>query len=341
MKKVRKGKKKSQQKVWLTRPSINRLWSLVGLLALIVVASFWKGCSGTVSISVNAPTVHPAVSAFDKNRAFDLLVKQVEFGPRVPGSEANQKVQDFIAQKLKEAGAKVLRQPFVVTYRGKTYQMANIIGVIRGKSERKVLLCAHYDTRPVADQDPNPANRDKPIPGANDGASGVAVLLEIAQVLKNYQPPLTVVLVFFDGEDLGDVEDGGMFFGSKHFARYLTVGEVNLKAEMGVLLDMVGDRDFASNDEWYSRRYALQVVTGLLQAATQLGYQRYFFRPPTLVILDDHVPLNEIANIPTANIIDFDYPYWHTLQDTPDKCSPETLAIVGKTVLQWLMNLKP
>jgi len=338
---VRKGKKKSRQKVQLSRLSTNRVWSLVGLLALIVAASFWKGCGGTVSISVNAPTVHPAVSAFDKNRAFDLLVKQVEFGPRVPGSEASQQVQDFIAQKLKEAGATVLRQPFVVTYRGKTYQMANIIGVIRGKSERKVLLCAHYDTRPVADQDPNPSNRDKPIPGANDGASGVAVLLEIAQVLKSFKPPLTVVLVFFDGEDLGDVEDGGMFFGSKHFAQNLTVGGFNLRAEMGVLLDMVGDRDFASNDEWYSRRYAPQVIAGLLQAATQLGYQRYFFRPPTLAILDDHVPLNEIANIPTANIIDFDYPYWHTLQDTPDKCSPDTLAIVGKTVLQWLMNLKP
>jgi Zn-dependent M28 family amino/carboxypeptidase len=341
VKKVRKGKKGSRQKVWLSHPSINRVWSLVGLLALIAVASFWKGCSGTVSISINAPTVHPAVSAFDGNHAFDLLVKQVEFGPRVPGSKASQQVQDFIAQKLKEAGAMVLRQPFVVTYRGKTYQMANIIGVISGRSERKVLLCAHYDTRPVADQDPNPANRDKPIPGANDGASGVAVLLEIAQVLKGFKPPLTVVFVFFDGEDLGDVEDGGMFFGSKYFARNLTIGGFNLKAEMGVLLDMVGDRDFASNDEWYSRRYAPQVVTGLLQAATHLGYQRYFFRPPTIAILDDHVPLNEIANIPTANIIDFDYPYWHTLQDTPDKCSPETLAIVGKTVLQWLMNLKP
>ena len=337
---MRKGKEKSRRKVWLNCLSINRVLSLLGLLALVVAASFWRGCAGTVSISVNAPTVHPAVSAFDKNRAFDLLVKQVEFGPRVPGSEASQQVQDFIAQKLKEAGATVLRQPFVVTYRGKTYQMANIVGVIKGRSERKVLLCAHYDTRPVADQDPNPSNRDKPIPGANDGASGVAVLLEIAQVLKSFKPPLTVVLVFFDGEDLGDVEDGGMFFGSKHFAQNLTVGGFNLRAEMGVLLDMVGDRDFASNDEWYSRRYAPQVIAGLLQAATQLGYQRYFFRPPTLVILDDHVPLNEIANIPTANIIDFDYPYWHTLQDTPDKCSPEALAIVGKTLLQWLMNLK-
>ena len=338
---MKSDKRKSRQKVWLSHPPINRVWSLVGLLALVVAASFWKGCSGTVSISINAPTVHPAVSAFDGNYAFDLLVKQVEFGPRVPGSKASQQVQDFIAQKLKEAGAMVLRQPFVVTYRGKTYQMANIIGVISGRSERKVLLCAHYDTRPVADQDPNPANRDKPIPGANDGASGVAVLLEIAQVLKGFKPPLTVVFVFFDGEDLGDVEDGGMFFGSKYFARNLTIGGFNLKADMGVLLDMVGDRDFASNDEWYSRRYAPQVVTGLLQAATHLGYQRYFFRPPTIAILDDHVPLNEIANIPTANIIDFDYPYWHTLQDTPDKCSPETLAIVGKTVLQWLMNLKP
>lgn len=303
--------------------------------------SFWKGCGWTVSISFNTSSVHPAVSAFDGARAFELLVEQVEFGPRIPGTETSRKVQDFIIQKLKEVGAQVFRQPFTVTYKSRTYQMTNIIGVIKGKSERKVLLCAHYDTRPIADQDPDPENRDKPIPGANDGASGVAVLLEIGRVLKSFQPPLNVVLVFFDGEDLGDVEDGGMFFGSKYFARKLSVGGISLKAEMGILLDMVGDKDFTSNDEWYSRRYAPRVVSGLMQAANQLGYQRYFFQSPMIAVLDDHIPLNEIANIPTANIIDFDYPYWHTLQDTPDKCSPDTLAIVGKTILQWLMNLKP
>lgn len=318
---------------------VARLCSFAGALAIVAFAIAWRGCAGSVSLSVSGDGVAPGVSAFNGERSFSFLVSQVEFGPRVPGTEGSRKAQDFIAQKLREAGAQVLRQDFSVTYRGKTYQMANIIGIVKGKSERKVLLCAHYDTRPVADQDPNPANRDKPIPGANDGASGVAVLLEIAQVLKDYRPPRTVVFVFFDGEDLGDVEDGGMFFGSKHFARNLTVDGVNLKAEMGVLLDMVGDRDFKSNDEWYSRLYALQVVSGLIQAAQKLGYSRYFFQPPTLTVLDDHVPLNEIAGIPTANIIDFDYPYWHTLQDTPDKCSPQTLAIVGKTVLQWLMSL--
>ncbi len=315
-----------------------RLCSLIGISGVIVFVIFWKGCAGSISFSTDGTGVSPAVSAFNSERAFDFLLKQVEFGPRVPDTEESRKTQDFIAQKLREAGAQVLRQKFPVTYRGKTYQMANIIGIIKGKSERKVLLCAHYDTRPVADQDPNPANRDKPIPGANDGASGVAVLLEITQVLKNYQPPRTVVFLFFDGEDLGDIEDGGMFFGSKHFARNLTVDGINLKAEKGVLLDMVGDRNFKSNDEWYSRLYALQVVSEIIQAAQRLGYGRYFFQPPTLTILDDHVPLNEIAGIPTANIIDFDYPYWHTLQDTPDKCSPQTLAIVGKTVLQWLMR---
>ncbi|MFN4180010.1 MAG: M28 family peptidase [Armatimonadota bacterium] len=331
-------KKGKRQKKFQGKSVTMRLCPLAGALVIVALAISWKGCTGSISLSTDGTGVSPAVSAFNSERAFEFLVKQVEFGPRVPDTEESRKTQDFIAQKLQEAGAQVLRQKFFVTYRGKTYQMANIIGIVKGKSERKVLLCAHYDTRPVADQDPNPANRDKPIPGANDGASGVAVLLEIAQVLKNYQPPRTVVLVFFDGEDLGDIEDGGMFFGSKHFARNLTVDGINLKAEKGVLLDMVGDRDFKSNDEWYSRLYALQVISELIQAAQRLGYARYFFQPPTLTILDDHVPLNEIAGIPTANIIDFDYPYWHTLQDTPDKCSPQTLAIVGKTVLQWLMS---
>ncbi|MCS7187228.1 MAG: M28 family peptidase [Armatimonadetes bacterium] len=333
-----KRKFKVQQKSSIGSIANARLYSFIGVLGIIVFAVSWRGCIGGVSFSVDETNINPATLAFNSERAFDFLVKQVEFGPRVPGTEESVKTQNFIAQKLQEAGAKVLRQKFSVTYRGKTYQMANVIGIVKGKSERKVLLCAHYDTRPVADQDPNPENRNKPIPGANDGASGVAVLLEIAQVLKTHQPPRTVVFAFFDGEDLGDIEDGGMFFGSKHFARNLTVDGINLKAEMGVLLDMVGDRDFKSNDEWYSRFYALQVVSGLVQAAQKLGYSRYFFQPPTLTILDDHVPLNEIAGIPTANIIDFDYPYWHTLQDTPDKCSPQTLSIVGKTVLQWLMS---
>ncbi len=313
------------------------LWYGVCVVGLIAFVFLWKGCSGAVSVSLNSPN-NSAVFAFSGEKAFELLVKQVEFGPRVPGSDASKKTQDFIAQNLREAGAQVIRQSFTITYRGKTYQMANIIGIVKGKSERKILLCAHYDCRPVADQDPNPANRDKPIPGANDGASGVAVLLEIARVLRIFQPPRTVVFAFFDGEDLGDVEDGGMFFGSKYFARNLTVNGFNLKAQMGVLLDMVGDKDFTSNDEWYSRYYAPNVVLGLIKAAEKLGYRRYFFQPPMLTILDDHVPLNEIAGIPTANIIDFDYPYWHTLQDTPDKCSPQTLAIVGRTVLQWLIN---
>ncbi len=317
-----------------------RVTALLATLGTVVFMVFWKGCANSAPVSGNAPTPHPAVAAFDGQKAFDLLVQQFNLGPRVPDTEPSRKAQDLIAQKLQEAGTQVLRQGFSVTYRTKTYRMANIVGIVKGKSERKALLCAHYDTRPVADQDPNPANRDRPIPGANDGASGVAVLLEIARVLKDHKPTRTVVFAFFDGEDLGDVSDGGMFFGSKHFARNLTYDGINLKAEVGVLLDMVGEKDFASTDEWYSRRYAPQVVDGILKAARKLGYERFFFRPPTTPIMDDHLPLNE-AGIPTADLIDFDYPYWHTLQDTPDKCSPKTLAIVGKTVLQWLMSLNP
>ncbi len=330
----RKPKAKDHNRKQLTFKSL----SITCATAFFLLAFLWKGCGGTTSISMNSP-VTSAVSEFSGEKAFELLVQQVEFGPRVPNSEASRKAQDFIAQKLKEAGSQVFRQTFTVTYRGEKYQMANIIGVFKGKRDLKVLLCAHYDCRPVADQDPNPANRNKPIPGANDGASGVSVLLEIARVLKSFRPPRTVVFAFFDGEDLGDMSDGGMFFGSKYFARNLTINGTNLKAEMGVLLDMVGDKDFTSNDERHSRYYAPSVVLGLTNAAKKLGYQRYFFQPPMLNIYDDHVPLNKIAGIPTADIIDFDYPYWHTLQDTPDKCSPQTLAIVGKTVIQWLMSL--
>jgi len=311
---------------------------LKGASVIFVFAAFllWRGC--TASPPANSFAPHPAVAAFDGQRAFDLLTQQVNFGPRIPDTEPSRQTQQLIAQKLQDAGAQVLRQEFTVTYRGVTYRMVNVLGVLKGRSDRKVLLCAHYDTRPVADQDPNPDNRNKPIPGANDGASGVVVLLVIARVLKIYQPPRTIVFAFFDGEDLGDVSDGGMFFGSKYFARNLTVNGVNLRAEMGVLLDMVGDRDFRSTDETFSRQFAPQVVDGILRAAKVLGYGGLFFQPPAMSIMDDHLPLNE-ADIPTADIIDFDYPYWHTLQDTPDKCSAETLAIVGRTVLQWLMTL--
>ncbi len=339
---ARKPSHPEGQKVAATRRTAFWL-KVVSVIVAFAAFLLWRGCTALSPASNSndgnsASQPHPAVNAFDGQRAFDLLVQQVNFGHRIPDTEPSRQTQQLITQKLQEAGAQVLRQEFTVTYRGTTYRMANVLGVLKGRSDRKVLLCAHYDTRPVADQDPNPANRNKPIPGANDGASGVAVLLEIARVLKTHQPPRTVVFAFFDGEDLGDVGDGGMFFGSKYFARNLTVNGVNLRAEMGVLLDMVGDRDFRSTDETFSRQFAPQVVDGILRAAKVLGYGGLFFQPPAMSIMDDHLPLNE-AGIPTANIIDFDYPYWHTLQDTPDKCSAETLAIVGRTVLQWLMTL--
>jgi glutaminyl-peptide cyclotransferase len=339
---ARKPSHPEGQKVAATRRTAFWL-KVVSVIAAFAAFLLWRGCTALSPASNSndgnsASQPHPAANAFDGQRAFDLLVQQVNFGHRIPDTEPSRQTQQLITQKLQEAGAQVLRQEFTVTYRGVTYRMVNVLGVLKGRSDRKVLLCAHYDTRPVADQDPNPANRNKPIPGANDGASGVAVLLEIARVLKTHQPPRTVVFAFFDGEDLGDVGDGGMFFGSKHFARNLTVNGVNLRAEMGVLLDMVGDRDFRSTDETFSRQFAPQVVDGILRAAKVLGYGGLFFQPPAMIIMDDHLPLNK-AGIPTADIIDFDYPYWHTLQDTPDKCSAETLAIVGRTVLQWLMTL--
>ncbi len=307
---------------------------LTGLLLL--TAGLGKGCgSGSApSKSQNLPSL---IFSFDPDRSFSLLEEQVRIGPRVPGSDASRRTQDLMAANLTEAGATVFRQPFSVRYRGQDYSMVNIIGLRRGRGPGLIMLCAHYDSRPVADQDPDPANRNRPIPGANDGASGVAVLLEIARVIKGASLQKSVAFLFFDGEDLGDTFDGGMFFGSKHFARNMTVNGQNLRGERGLLLDMVGDADFRSADEQYSRQYARAVVDSFLLAARRLGFQDRFYQPPPLWILDDHIPLNE-AGIPTVNIIDFDYPYWHTLADTPDKCSPQTLRIVGQTVLLWLLS---
>ncbi|MCS7224066.1 MAG: M28 family peptidase [Armatimonadetes bacterium] len=303
---------------------------------LLLTLALGKGC-GSGPAQTTAPSLPVDVSAFDHQRAFSLLEQQVRFGPRVPGSPSSRQTQDLIASHLSEAGFRVLRQNFSVRYRGVNYSMVNVIGLKRGTGRGLILLAAHYDSRPVADQDLNPANRNQPIPGANDGASGVAILLEIARTLKDASLRPSVVLIFFDGEDLGDTADGGMLFGSRHFARNLVVEGVNLKADKGLLLDLVGDADFRSNDEWYSRQYAPQVVDSFLQAARRLGFQDRFYQPPTLPIIDDHLPLNEVG-IPTANVIDFDYPYWHTLADTPDKCSPQTLRIVGQTTLLWLLN---
>ena len=280
----------------------------------------------------NISTAREANVVFDARRAFDLLEKQCAFGPRPPGSAAHRETQNFLFTELQKYANSVALQPHQYKTKTATLHLNNILaefGPLTGAET--LLLAAHWDTRPFADRDPKPENRDKPILGANDGASGVAVLLEIARVLKEHPPPRRVVIVLFDGEDYGrSVED--MFIGSRFFARNLG----KWKPDYGILLDMIGDKDLALPIERYSWNANRGYTEAIWQRAATLGLAPFQSRLGD-AIMDDHIPLIEVG-IPMVNIIDFTYPYWHTIEDTVDKCSPKSLEVVARLVISIIYD---
>ena len=280
----------------------------------------------------NVSTVREANIAFDARRAFDLLEKQCAFGPRPPGSAAHSETQNFLFTELQKYANSVALQPHQYKTKTTTLHLNNILAEFGPPtSAETLLLAAHWDTRPFADRDPKPENRDKPILGANDGASGVAVLLEIARVLKEHPPPRRVVIVLFDGEDYGrTVAD--MFIGSRFFARNLG----KWKPDYGILLDMIGDKDLAIPIERYSWNANRGYTEAIWQRAATLGLAPFQSRLGD-AIMDDHIPLIEVG-IPMVNIIDFTYPYWHTVEDTVDKCSPKSLEVVARLVISIIYD---
>lgn len=277
------------------------------------------------------------VPDFDENLAFQYLEKQVAFGPRVPNSTAHEECKKFLVNEISKYADAVNVQEFTHSYLGKTFNLSNIIASFNLKSGFRILLCAHWDSRPYADEEKEASKKVMPVQGANDGASGVAVLLEIARVLKNNPPPIGVDIIFFDGEDYGLSGDLENFcIGSKHFAKNKPP---NYNPQFGILLDMVGDKDLQIYKEGNSVRYAPDVVNYVWGIARELGIHE-FKDEIKYDVYDDHIPLNEVG-IRTINIIDFDYPYWHTTEDTPDKCSPESLDKVGTVVLNVIYRTKP
>ncbi|MDH4223320.1 MAG: M28 family peptidase [candidate division Zixibacteria bacterium] len=211
--------------------------------------------------------------------------------------------------------------------------LSNIIASFYPDKKERILLCAHWDTRPWADKDPEPANRFTPISGANDGASGVAVLMELASTISGKKPKYGVDIILFDGEDYGSDEHPERWcLGSSYFSK----NSGGYKAVFGILLDMIGDRDLQIYQEGYSSRYAGEIVRMVWEKAQKLSISD-FKTGVKHYMVDDHLPLIQ-AGIPCIDIIDFDYPYWHTIEDTPDKCSPESLEKVGKVILSVLYN---
>jgi hypothetical protein len=282
------------------------------------------------------PEAPVRVPAFDKTRAFDLLVRQCDFGPRVPDTATHEKCRAFLVTELQKYAERVVEQTFSHHLDGlqKTVKLTNIIASFNATAGQRILLCAHWDSRPWADQDPDPNHHTQPVLGANDGASGVAVLLEVARVFKGTPPPIGVDLILFDGEDAGTPGQSDTYLaGSRYFAHNK---DVRYNPTMAILLDMVGDADLQLYQESHSMRYASGVVDRVWNLAQQLGIQE-FISAVQHEVVDDHVALLEVG-IPAIDIIDFDYPYWHTIADTPDKCSAESLEKVGRVVLALIYN---
>lgn len=257
---------------------------------------------------------------FDGARAYADVETQVAFGPRIPGTDGHARALGWMQGELVEAGWQVEIQDSEALGN----PIRNLIAR-RGDENPQIILGAHYDTRIYADNDPDPSNHTLPVPGANDGASGVAVLLELARTLPD--DSVNIWLVFFDAEDNGRIPGWDWILGSREF-----VANNPLQPEAVVIVDMIGDADL----NIYKERNSDPALTDEIWAvAASLGYGDRFIPDYKFSMLDDHTPFLE-AGIPAVDIIDFDYPFWHTVSDTPDKVSPQSLEAVGKTLWTWI-----
>lgn len=293
----------------------------------------------------------PATPAFDADSAYAYVERQVAFGPRVPNTEAHKACGDYLASELRRFGAKVYEQEAVLTAYDQTALKArNIIGSYNPESDKRILLFAHWDSRPYSDHDPDPANHRKPLDGADDGASGVGVLLEIARQLGVKNPEAGVDIIFFDAEDYGTPEFADEYtpdswcLGSQFWARNPHVPAY--RADFGILLDMVGAKNATFFKERLSVSKAGNVVEKVWNIARDLGYGKYFIQANGIAVTDDHEYVMKGRNIPCIDIINNDPDksdhgfgwYWHTQQDNMDNIDRETLGAVGRTVLEVIYD---
>jgi Zn-dependent M28 family amino/carboxypeptidase len=295
----------------MTKKSIALYLTIIGLLLVIAV--------GWYAYALRSQP-EPASVSFDGQRAYADVQTQVAFGPRSPGTAGHAQIVAWMRTELESAGWQVEIQESEAL----GHPVQNVVAK-RGDASPRIILGAHYDSRMFADNDPNPENRMQPVPAANDGASGVAVLLELARTLPKDSVPTW--LVFFDAEDNGRIEGWDWILGSREFVKNNT-----LQPRAVVVIDMIGDADL----NIYKERNSNPDLTDEIWAvAKNLGYENQFIPKYKYSMEDDHTPFLE-AGIPAVDLIDFDYPYWHTLADTPDKVSAASLEAVGKTLWTWI-----
>jgi glutaminyl-peptide cyclotransferase len=268
---------------------------------------------------------------FDGQSAFRYIERQIGFGPRIPGTEAHERMADWLDSMLSQRADTVIVQRWnhVIT-RGDTLPLRNFIARFKPDAEKRLLFLAHWDSRPVSD---SPLSQDstKPVLGANDGGSGVALLLGVADVLKRSPPAIGVDLLFVDGEDYGDFTKTptDVLIGSRYYGANQVPGSKPLYA---VLFDLVADKDLQLYQEGNSLVGAPEVVELVWDTARELGYGGYFIASPRHTLIDDHLELQK-AGLRAIDVVDFDYPSWHTQYDTIDKVSPASLQVVGDVAM--------
>lgn len=301
------------------------------IVAFIVIAQL--GCGDASFAQTPVP---------DAQRAYQYLVDICDIGPRISGSPGMLKQQELIQKHFEEFGARVQFQEFDAAHpqTGNPVRMRNIIVSWHPDSKERVLVCCHYDTRPWPDRERLEIHRRMPFIGANDGASGVALFMELAHHMQSIKPRYGVDFVMFDGEELVYDRDDKYFLGSEYFATQYRDQPPQHRYVAGVLVDMIADKDLNLFYERNSLKYASHVTRSVWSTARELRVSEFIPRRKHEV-RDDHLPLNEIAKIPTTDVIDFDYPYWHTRNDVPAACSGKSMSKVGRVLLRWLEVYSP
>lgn len=319
--------------------------------SLLATAVTFSSCTAEANTAENAPETEQreeekpatdiAVPNFSEDSAYQYVVRQCEFGPRVPNTDAHEQCAAYLSQQLAAFGAEVTKQAFITTaFDGTELKATNIIGTFYPEKSERIILFSHWDSRPFCDQGA-PQDIQKAVMGANDGASGVAILLEIARILKSNEPNVGVDIVLLDVEDYGDARGAAESWclGSQYWAKQ---PHYKTKPQYGILLDMVGAPSPSFGIDITSQQLAQSVASKVWNTAHSLGYQQ-FKNEISGQLIDDHVFVNMITGIPTIDIIDYSqergFPAtWHTAHDTPENISKETLGMVGKVVTKVIFS---
>ncbi|MEM6321421.1 MAG: M28 family peptidase, partial [Bacteroidota bacterium] len=339
------------QRFQTNRKNMNRFPFLLLAISLLFVLQSCKDEAKTSTVSTPTPVIEKIrIPRFDRDSAYTYVAKQVAFGPRVPNTAAHTTTKNWLSAQLKRHGATVIEQDFQAkAYTGTVLNGTNIIGQFNPNASKRILLAAHWDSRHITDADPDPTKQNLPVDAADDGASGVGILLEIARQLNTLPDYMGVDIIFFDAEDHGisggsSPQDAYTWcLGSQHWSRNLHVA--GYKAKYGILLDMVGAKNPRFRKEGYSMAYAPDVVNKVWKLAKEMSYGNYFTDEKGGGITDDHRMVNEIARIPMIDIINMPndgdpvfVDHWHTTNDNMSNINKRTLGAVGQIVLAVIYN---